>query len=167
MDDVIDVLTFPNASPPNKGQSWPDDVRGLAFELWYTDAGRKLSTLEKILSAKPYELPVPYQTLWHWHRVGQWDIEADKRMAAFAPHRRRRSADLLVVAAEGMASYLAQVSSGAIEPTKEMTAAAKVAMDAAGFASVRVEVGALPAQAQTVDLSRLSDDELARLEREG
>jgi hypothetical protein len=165
MDSDSNVLTFSTKTMPDKTAAWSDGVRELAFELWYTDAGRRLRTLERILETDPYNIPVPYQTLWHWHRQHQWDIEADKRLAQFVPHRRMRTAGLLVVAAEGFASYLAQVASGAIPPDKQMNAAAKIALDASGFASVRVDTPAIATRSETRDLASLSDAELARLER--
>lgn len=170
MDDS-NLLTFATKRSPDRTTAWPDEARELAFELYYTEAGRKLTTLQKLIEAEPYSLPIPYRTLYEWHRQHQWDIEADKRMVQFAPHRRRRTADLLVVAAEGFASYLAQVASGAVEPDKTKVAAAKVAMDAAGFASVRVDAPALPASTnhdnEPLDTSPAAAAERIRQRRAG
>jgi hypothetical protein len=132
------VLTFPTKAQPDRTVQWADEVRALALELWYTDAGRSLKTLEAIIAGDPYNAPVPYQTLWYWHRVDHWDIEADKRADAYAPNRRSRTRAHLDVAAEKGASYLAQVNSGAVEPDKARILAAKVSLDAAGYAATRL-----------------------------
>lgn len=123
---------------------WSDDDRKLAFELYFTEAGRNLIRLQEIISTYPYDRPVPYRTLYHWRQTAQWDVEADKRLSLVAPNIRQRTAGNLIVAALGMSAYLAQVASGAIPPNKVMIAAAKITLDAAGFSPVGSNKPMLP-----------------------
>lgn len=130
---------WPTEKPAN-GSSWPDEVRELAFELFYTDGGRNLKTVVELMNAEPYRIPVAYHSLYGWRRADNWDLEADRRLSQFAPHRRRRTSESLTVAAEFGASFLVQVLSGAVpldKDAKMKIIAAKVALDASGFAAIR------------------------------
>ena len=160
------TLTLLTKQDPDKATEWPDHVKGLAFELYYTDAGRSLTTLAEIIAGYPYEHRVPYSTLSYWRRADLWDIEADKMAEAFAPNRRRRTASLLNVAAELSAAYLVQVQSGAVEPNKLKITAAKIALDASGFAAIRVPVDAAPALSDgTTNTEPLDMSPAAAIER--
>jgi hypothetical protein len=148
---MSDDARIARKTAPSRLVQWSDDDRALAFELYYTDAGRNLVTLASIISTYPYDRPIPYRTLYDWRQTQHWDIEADKRADAFAPNRRRRTSYHLTIAAERFAAYLAQVASGAEQPDKLMIAAAKVAFDASGFAATRAEVSPAPKQIEASD----------------
>lgn len=162
--DEDKVLTFRMRSGAVDRQPWGDAERATAFELWFLVAGRRLPTLEKILNAEPYNLAIPYQTLWDWQRRYNWDLEADKRLRAVAPNLRDRRGLMLDAAALDAASYVSAANSGAIAPDRERTAVAKLALEAAGViggkGSAAAGGGALPAGGAR---PRLSDAERERL----
>ena len=161
----MDDARVATKTEPNRLVQWSDDDRALAFELYYTDAGRSLTTLQEIISTYPYERPIPYRTLYHWRQVDRWDIEADKRADAFAPNRRRRTVQHLTVAAERFSAYLSQVASGAVEPNKLKIVAAKIALDAAGFASARVQPDLTPIISDHTDTTNDPTDGMTSQEK--
>lgn len=110
-------------------ESWGAEVAELAFELWHGDAARKLPRVVELLAE--FGHPVPYRTVYDWRSRYQWDIEADERDMAYAPILKSRREKRLDIASARASIYVDEVLAGLREPSKELTAVAKLALEAA------------------------------------
>lgn len=102
------VRVMPDGSTRVGDEAWPQEVRDLAFELWYMVCNRKITGVIDYLNSMPdqsYDHPaddlaiehrdvvvdalrkrkMSKSTLYQWMKSGNWEEEADKRHRALAP----------------------------------------------------------------------------------
>lgn len=102
------VTVMPDGSTRVGDEPWPQEVRELAFELWYLKFHRKMSDVLDYLNALPEQdedhpaddltayhrdtvtealsqRPMKLSTLYAWARIDKWADEAERRHRQLAP----------------------------------------------------------------------------------
>lgn len=77
--------------------SWDESDRESAFELWFTNGRPSIAQVVRIVQAE-LNKDIPHETIRGWYHKHQWDVDADRRLAALAPNMMIRTALSLTVA---------------------------------------------------------------------
>lgn len=135
--------------------------RELAFELWMTAAGRKITRLHRIITEEPYNVEVSVDQLRRWHRNDVWDVKADDLQARMTPALKGRFQGMAEAASVEWMGRLLSAAHGEAMLTGPEVAAAKVAIEAAGWLPDRRKTASVTMHYDGEQRSsvRLSDDQ--------
>lgn len=143
-----------------------DYIRGRCYPIWAWECGQNAERLADWI-AEHWGVEIPARTIRYWSKQDGWRLRYESDRVDIDPGEARPAIALrLQSAALGAAIYLDAVNNGEIMPDKDRTQAAKIALDSAGFAGIRVTGDEAqhraPSASARVAYSQLSDAELAQ-----
>jgi hypothetical protein len=165
MSDADAILTFPTKQAPDRSREWSDRDKETAFEVWMELGRPALSVVVNVLAAE-HDLAIPHETVRRWHRDDLWDIEADRRLAEYAPNLLARSASHVVNATHNAAAYIDRVWAGSEPFAKAKMTAALQTLDRGGFSPGNHDRPALAERKPLPELPPVTNTEeaLARIQ---
>ena len=142
-----------------------EHIRGRAYPIWAWECGQNAERLADWI-AEHWGVEIPARTIRYWSKQDGWRLRYESDRVDIDPGEARPAIALrLQSAALGAAIYLDAVNNGEVAPDKARLFAAKVALDASGFASIRVTGEEAnhraPSASARVSYSQLTDAELA------
>lgn len=163
---------------------YTDQVREVAFELWWLECGRNCAMVASKLATDPVwreqaglqegDTAPSHDSIQRWAISGEWADEAHRRMRQMAPHMLERGAVALVYAFPESVNTLTRIAAGkGSGEDGKVNTADRIAADNA-FRVVQLIAGdqlsalAKPVVDAAVDLSKLdgmSIDQIQEIER--
>lgn len=158
---------------PDQSTRYPEEIKELAYNLWYLKAGRGLSETARLLASGEFGEPctVTVSTIMYWRDHYGWTERADADMQRLAGGLRSSTFAEMALAGPEAARYLREVVTGGADPDKTRVAASVALLDRIGFSPVgRNDMGSAITAGSTVArraalLAELSDEELLERER--
>jgi hypothetical protein len=141
-----------------------EQLRRNSYHLW---AWECLQNCERVAS----RIGIPPETVRYWARTDGWRLRYERERSDLDPMEARPAIALrLTSAAMAGADYLEAVAMGIVEPNKDRITASKIAIDAVGFAAIRVTgdeatKGGTVTTTKATDYRAMSAGELAEHER--
>ncbi len=166
MSDLLDADELSQSSEiilfeVQNGVETPREVRDQVFALWswscqqnYREVARRTNISEA--------------TIRSWAKRDDWRVRYYRDRLDVAPEQIRPAISSIIhLAAINGAAYVDRVNAGEVEPNRAKLMAAKIAMDAAGFAPAHYQPGTEPKpKRQPIATKGMSPDQLLALELE-
>ena len=142
-----------------------EHIRSRAYPIWAWECGQNAERLADWI-AEHWGVEIPARTIRYWSKQDGWRLRYESDRVDIDPGEARPAIALrLQSAALGAAIYLDAVNNNELAADKSRLIAAKIALDAAGFASIRVTgeeaQHRAPSASARVSYSQLTDAELA------
>lgn len=160
------VRTIAASGLPLNSDEQREYIRGRCYPIWAWECGQSSERLADWI-AEHWGADIPARTIRYWAKQDGWRLRYESDRVDIDPGEARPAIALrLQSAALNAAAYLDAALAGEIAIDDRMTRAAKIALDASGFAGIRVTgdeaTATTPKAGARVSYSQLSDAELAQ-----